>query len=55
MQEIVGLIANECVAKYGLAEKSLRAHNLLESIARSQGMEVVVSQKVEKVIIFHLS
>ena len=34
-KEKVWLITKECVAEYGLAEKSLRAHNLLEGIAGS--------------------
>ena len=49
------LIAKEYVAEYGLAEKSLRAYNLLEGMAGSQGMEVVVGKRVEELMIFNLS
>ena len=44
------------VAECGSAEKSLRAHNLLEGIAGSQGMEVAVaSERVEELIIRSIS
>jgi len=51
LQGKVWLIAKECVADYS-AEKSLRAHNLLEGMAGSQGMEVaVVSERVKELMI----
>ena len=43
------------VAEYGLAEKSIRAYNLLEGMAGSQGIEVADGKKVEKVMILDLS
>ena len=43
------------VAKYSLAEKSLRAYNLLKGIVRSQGIEIVDGKKVEELKIFILS
>jgi len=43
------------VAEYGSAEKSLRAHNLLEGMAGSQGMWVADGKRVEKVMILNLS
>ena len=49
------LKANEYMAEYGSAEKSLRAHNLLEGMAGSQGMEVTDGKRVEKVMILDLS
>ena len=42
-KEKCGLLPKECVAEYGLAEKSLRAYNLLEGMVGLQGMEVVDS------------
>ena len=43
------------MAEYGLAEKSLRAYNLLKGMAGLQGMEVVDGKRVEKVMILDLS
>jgi len=37
-KEKYGLSPKEYVAEYGSAEKSLRAHNLLEGMAGSQGI-----------------
>ena len=54
-KEKCGLSPKECMAEYGSAKKSLRAYNLLEGMAGSQGMWVVDGKRVEKVIILNLS